>query len=1007
MSLDDKRGKGLSFTPMGIEDNNMRNGRGLSDQWADSVVVRPRTTERHITVHKKLVLGFAISILTLIIVTAIAVLLSVSFEDCTVAESSSRAGNGTSTKPNQSRDGNFNHKDEDTQPWRHLRLPTSLRPRHYDLKLSVYMDNFTFSGEVNIEFECVNSTKFIVLHTDRLEVEKVVVYSDNKKPGVMRIHRQFHYPSNQVYVIALHREMKPLRTYKVNITFEAQIENELLGFFRSSYVLHGERRYLAVTQFSPTHARKAFPCFDEPIYKATFRISLKHEASYLSLSNMPVENSVTDDDGWVTNYFSRTPRMSTYYLAWAVCNFTYREALTDSGVLIRLYARPNAIMSGSGDYALQITKRLLQFYEDYFKVKYSLPKLDLLAVPKHPYAAMENWGLSVFVEQKILLDPEISSFSYQMELTMVVVHEICHQWFGDLVTPVWWEDVWLKEGFAHFFEYVGTDFLFPKWNMEKQRFLTDVLHEVMLLDGLASSHPISQEVFEATDIDRVFDWIAYKKGAALIRMLANVMGQAVFQRGLNDYLMTHMYGNAARDDLWNKLSEAMQREGKDINIKEVMDRWTLQMGYPVVTISKNESLDHAVTITQEHFVYDMDAKIRDPELFNRSFQWHIPLTLAVGNSTHISPEAIIWVSNKTETHKVGQMDEETWLLGNINQMGYFRVNYDLHNWRLLIGQLMNNHAIISIGNRAGLIDDVFNLARAGFLPQNVPLQIISYLPQEKEFLPWHAASRALYQLDKLLDRTEDYSLFSDYVLKQVAPKYHKLGWPTTSPDGSFMQAAYQAEELQREVIMLACSFGNKNCHRQAVSLISDWISSNKNRIPPNVRDIVYCTGVSLMDEDVWEFIWMKFHSSTAISEKKVLLEALTCSDNSFLLTRLLNLSLSSDLVPDQDVIDVIINVGRNPHGRHLAWRCFREKWDILNARYGEALFMISKLISGVTEFLNTEAELSELKDFIHTSSGGGAVAAFARAVEIVEANVKWHRLYERQFYQWLRKSPNG
>ncbi|XP_029604134.1 thyrotropin-releasing hormone-degrading ectoenzyme isoform X1 [Salmo trutta] len=1006
MSLEDKLGnKGLSFTPMGIEDNNMRNGRGLSDQWADSMVVRPRTTERSITVHKKLVLGFAISILTLIVVTAIAVLLSVRFEEC-AGESSSRGGNGSNAKFNGSRDGNGNHKDEEAQPWRHLRLPTSLRPRHYDLRLSVNMDNFTFSGEVNIEFECVNSTKFIVLHMDRLEVEKVAVYSDNKKPGVMRIHRQFHYPGNQVYVIALHRELKPMRTYKVNITFDAEIESELLGFFRSSYMLQGERRYMAVTQFSPTHARKAFPCFDEPIYKATFRVSLRHDASYLSLSNMPVEASISDDDGWVTNHFSRTPRMSTYYLAWAVCNFTYREVTTESGVVIRLYARPNAIQSGAGDYALHITKRLLQFYEDYFKVKYSLPKLDLLAVPKHPYAAMENWGLSVFVEQKILLDPEVSSFSYQMELTMVVVHEICHQWFGDLVTPVWWEDVWLKEGFAHFFEYVGTDFLFPKWNMEKQRFLTDVLHEVMMLDGLASSHPISQEVYDATDIDRVFDWIAYKKGAALIRMLANVMGQQVFQRGLNDYLMTHMYSNAGRDDLWNKLTEAMQKEGKDINIKEVMDCWTLQMGYPVVTISKNYSLDHSVTITQEHFVYDRDAKIRDPDLFNRSLQWQIPLTLAVGNSTYKSSEVILWISNKTETHKVGRMDEDMWLLGNINQTGYFRVNYDLHNWRLLIGQLMTNPEIISVGNRAGLIDDVFNLARAGYLPQNVPLQIICYLPQEREFLPWHAASRSLYQLDKLLDRTEDYSLFSDYVLKQVASKYHKIGWPLALTEGSIIQASYQTEELQREVIMLACSFGNKHCHRQAVSLISDWISSNKNRIPPNVRDIVYCTGVSLMDEDVWEFIWMKFHSTTAISEKKVLLEALTCSDNGFLLNRLLNLSLSSDLVPDQDVIDVIIHVGRNPHGRHLAWRYFREKWDILNSRYGEALFMNSKLISGVTEFLNTETELNELKEFIQIS-GGGAGPALARAVEIVEANVRWHSLYERQIFQWLRKSPNG
>ncbi|KAI7791924.1 putative thyrotropin-releasing hormone-degrading ectoenzyme, partial [Triplophysa rosa] len=366
-----------TFVPMGFEDMNMRNGRALSDQWADSVVVRPRTTEQHITVHKRLVLGFAISILTLIIVTVIAITLSVSFERCAAESSGTLAGNGSSNKSSQSRDRSISHRESEDgqQPWRHLRLPATLRPRHYDLRLSVYMDNFTFSGEVNIEFECVNSTKFIVLHTDRLEVNKVQVYSDSKKTGVMRIHRRFYHQPNQVYVIALHREMKPLRIYKINITFEAQIENELLGFFRSSYMLYGERRYLAVTQFSPTQARKAFPCFDEPIYKATFRVSLRHESSYQSLSNMPVEASTSDEDAWVTNHFSRTPRMSTYYLAWAVCNFTYREAVTDNGVVIRLYARPDAIQSGSGDYALHITKRLLQFYQDYFQVKYSLPKL--------------------------------------------------------------------------------------------------------------------------------------------------------------------------------------------------------------------------------------------------------------------------------------------------------------------------------------------------------------------------------------------------------------------------------------------------------------------------------------------------------------------------------------------------------------------------------------------------------------------------------------------------------
>uniref|UniRef100_A0A665UCD9 ERAP1-like C-terminal domain-containing protein n=1 Tax=Echeneis naucrates TaxID=173247 RepID=A0A665UCD9_ECHNA len=360
-----------------------------------------------------------------------------------------------------------------------------------------------------------------------------------------------------------------------------------------------------------------------------------------------------------------------------------------------------------------------------------------------------------------------------------------------------------------------------------------------------------------------------------------------------------------------------------------MDRWTLQMGYPVITISKNQSEQlptHYITVSQEHFLYGQEVRR------NNSLQWQVPLTVAVGNASAVCLESLIWINNKTEFHGIGQMGDNTWLLGNINQTGYFRVNYDLQNWKLLIQQLHTKPQVISVGNRAGLIDDAFNLARAGYLPQGVPLQLIGYLPEETSFLPWHAASRALYQLDKLLDRTEEYRLFSDYVLKQVASRYHQMGWPTNGahPEGNVLQASYQTEELQRELIMLACSFGNKQCHRQAVAYISDWISSNKNRIPPNIRDIVYCTGVSLMDEDVWEFIWMKFHSSNAVSEKKILLEALTCSDNTFLLNRLLNLSLTSDLVPEQDVIDVIIHVGRNPQGRNLAWRYFREKWDVLN-----------------------------------------------------------------------------
>ncbi|XP_053833634.1 thyrotropin-releasing hormone-degrading ectoenzyme [Vidua macroura] len=1032
MALEEKREKRPPVTPMMIEEEAaLRNGsRGLPPgPWAETAGPRPRTTERHIAVHKRLVLGFAVSILALLAVTMIAVLLSVRFEDCgAAADGPPRAGgngslSGAARQPpgagqppgrpeEEVRGGEAAEEEEEEEeewqrrrelpPWARPRLPRHLRPLHYNLMLSAFMENFTFSGEVNVQLEVRNASRYIVLHAHRMHIEAVRVAED-KLAGGVRVARTFFYPQTQVFVVVLNRSLEVQRSYNLKIIYNALIENELLGFFRSSYVIHGERRFLGVTQFSPTHARKAFPCFDEPIYKATFKISIRHQATYLSLSNMPVETSVFEEDGWVTDHFSQTPLMSTYYLAWAVCNFTYRETVTKSGVVVRLYARPDAIRRGSGDYALNITRRLIEFYEDYFKVPYSLPKLDLLAVPKHPYAAMENWGLSVFVEQRILLDPSTSSILYLLDVTMVIVHELCHQWFGDLVTPVWWEDVWLKEGFAHYFEFVGTDYLYPGWNMEKQRFLTDVLHEVMLLDGLASSHPVSQEVQQASDIDRVFDWIAYKKGAALIRMLASFMGHSVFQMGLQDYLTIHKYGNAARNDLWNTLSKALKRVGKSVNIQEVMDQWTLQMGYPVITILGNETTDNIIVISQERFVYDSDTKPKDPVRGDNSYLWQIPLTIAVGNTSHISSEAIIWVSNKSEHHRIPALEEASWLLGNINQTGYFRVNYDIRNWRLLINQLTRNHEVISVSNRAGLIDDAFNLARAGYLPQNIPLEIMRYLSEEKDFLPWHAASRALYPLDKLLDRTENYNIFNEYILRQVASMYLKLGWPTNNLNKSLVQASYQHEELRREVIMLACSFGNKHCHQQAATLISDWISSNRNRIPLNVRDIVYCTGVSLMDEDVWEFIWMKFHSTTAVSEKKILLEALTCSDDRNLLNRLLNLSLNSEVVLDQDAIDVIIHVARNPHGRDLAWKFFREKWKILNARYGEALFMNSKLVSGVTEFLNTEGELRELKNFIKSYEGGAAVS-FSRAVETVEANVRWQRLYKEELFQWLRKS---
>ncbi|XP_072915754.1 thyrotropin-releasing hormone-degrading ectoenzyme-like isoform X2 [Hemitrygon akajei] len=952
--IDDKRDKGMSFTQMVIEENSTRNGRGLSDQWADSMVVRPRTTERHITVHKRLVLGFAISILGLIIVTIIAVLLSVKFEKCGV-ESINRIVNTTmysGGKLNHSREGRGKATD---LPWAQVRLPSSLRPSHYDLNLTVSMDNLTFSGAVLIHIDCVNSTKHIVLHADKLSVKGAEVTLANSSVP-LGIRKYFMYPKTQVLVISLTQPLKAREHYTVKINYDDNI-GELIGFFRSPFVTSGEMRYLVVTQFSPIYARKVFPCFDEPAYKATFRITIKHQDAYLALSNMPVDAIIPEGDGWVTEQFAETPRMSTYYLGWAICNCTFKETVTDHGIPVRLYARPDAIEQGSGDYALNITKKMLKFYEQYFNINYSLPKLDLLAVPKFPYSAMENWGLNIFVEEMILLDPEVSSISALWDITMVVVHEICHQWFGNLVTPIWWEDVWLKEGFARYFEHVGTDYLNPEFNM----------------------------------------------GAALIRMLVNFMGENAFQKGLQEFLKAHLYGNAGRDDLWNTLKETMQNMGENINIKEIMDSWTIQMGYPVVTIIRDEKSVDLLTVKQELFIYNIKRKSMHLNSKNSSYIWKIPLTVGVGNLTHISTEAMIWIHNETEQHRISMLGESSWLLGNLNQTGYFRVNYDLRNWRLLIEQLMTKPEVISVGNRAGLINDAFNLARAGYLPQSIPLEIMKYLSNEKEFLPWEAASDALIYLDRLVDLNKDYNIFRQYIAQQVAPMYNLLGWPEDAANSSDFDTSYQTEALRQKVLVLACTFGIDHCHKKAILLLSEWMETDENRIPQSVREIVYCTGISLMDDNMWEFIWSKYESSNAILEQKFLLKSLACSKNSELLSRLLNLTLSSQLTSHKSVSEVIIQVSTYPAGRDLAWKYFQENWSNLYSRFGEALFISNLIIRSVTKFWKTEIKLNELYAFVKNLRKEEYVS-FTESIAIVEANVWWHEQLEDELFQWLRKS---
>ncbi|KAJ8311696.1 hypothetical protein KUTeg_011051, partial [Tegillarca granosa] len=381
------------------------------------------------------------------------------------------------------------------------------------------------------------------------------------------------------------------------IKFEAKLVKKLSGFYLSSYTSQtGEVRYLGTTQMEPTGAREAFPCFDEPAMKAEFSLTIVREKKYITLFNTRLKSSARYDKGvdLMVDSFESSVKMSTYLVAFIVApNYSYLNSTTKGNV--RVYA-PDELIDRA-KFALQAAVTVLDYYDKLYAIKYPLPKQDLIAIPDFSAGAMENWGLITYRMTSILYDPVSSSSSDQQWVATVVAHELAHQWFGDLVTLKWWNDLWLNEGFASFMEYLGTDqvakAIGKKWQMNDQ-FIKSDLQRAMFFDSLKSSHPIEVQVKNPDEINDLFDDISYSKGSSIIRMLRDVMGVERFNSGITAYLKKYKYGNTVTKDLWNSLSQ-----GTSIDVALIMDTWTKQMGYPVINVKRS---GNTITLTQERYL---------------------------------------------------------------------------------------------------------------------------------------------------------------------------------------------------------------------------------------------------------------------------------------------------------------------------------------------------------------------------------------------------------------------
>ncbi|KAG7242610.1 hypothetical protein INR49_020323 [Caranx melampygus] len=882
------------------------------------------------------------------------------------------------------------------EPWDHYRLPDSLVPISYNLTLWPRLKQnedglYIFTGNSTVFFRCVKETDLIIIHSNQLNLTsldghhaKLTSLSEDTAPAVQK---SWLVVKTQYLVLQLQRTLEVGTTYKLYTEFQGELADDLEGFYRSEFIEDGVKKVVATSQMQATYARKTFPCFDEPAMKAVFHVIIIHDPGTVALSNGR-ETDTTDAniDGIPVRVttFEPTKRMSTYLLAFIVSDFVNIQAKQKNSLLIRIWARKKAINDNQGEYALSVTGPILQFYEHYYNATYPLSKSDQIALPDFNAGAMENWGLVTYRETALLYDPTESSTANKERVTTVISHELAHMWFGNLVTLRWWNDLWLNEGFASYVEYLGADYAEPTWNIKDQIILYD-LHKVFAVDALASSHPLSrreEEVNEPAQISEMFNTISYSKGAAVLRMLSEFLTEPVFARGLSSYLNKFAFSNTVYTDLWDHLQRAVENTPAihiPHTVHDIMNRWTLQMGFPVVTINTRTG-----RITQKHFLLDPDSVVERPSQFN--YTWFVPIK---------------WM--KTDTNSLMRVSGQDWLLANTNVSGYFRVNYDLDNWNQLLSLLNTNHQTLSIINRAQIIDDAFNLARAKIISTSLALKTTKYLSKERDYIPWESALRNLNYYTLMFDRTEVYGALQAYLKKQIQPLFEYF--KTITANWTTVPTGHTDQYNEINAIGIACHVDVGGCRDLIKSWFKQWMENpSHNPIHSNLKSTVYCNAIAFGGAEEWDFAWNMFKNATLASEAARLRAAMACTKIPWLLNRYLEYTLDPTKIRKQDATSTIQYIASNVVGMPLAWNFVRARWSYIFQQYGEGSFSFSYLINGITRRFSTEFELKELKNFKEDNlqvGFGSATLALEQAIEKTTANIKWVAENKANVLKWF------
>lgn len=866
------------------------------------------------------------------------------------------------------------------------RLPTEVAPSEYWVDIWPDFQACEFDGYVKIALTVAHSTHTITMHSFELSfyIENCLLSRGKEDSDALELSSlAFDLEMQRVTLIAA-EELKVGEKYFLSIRYKGVLNDKLAGFYRSTYLdkASGEKKTMAVTQFEATDARRALPCWDEPSLKASFSVRLYAPNSHVkAISNMPLAQepvclfstsannnqskssssnvfSFPGDNIEANKQLTRVPRaeeqiilytfqqspiMSTYLLAWIIGEFDFVEAYTSQGdgVNVRVYTPVGG--KQQGQFALELSVRCLEFFSSWFGIAYPLPKLDMCAIPDFAAGAMENWGLLTYRHTKILVGPETSA-SQKQGAARTICHEIAHQWFGNLVTMHWWDDLWLNEGFARFMEFLAVDYLFPEWQIWDS-FVNEVFSAAQRLDALESSHAIHISCWSPEEIAQIFDVISYAKGASVLRMLFFYLGEENFQKGLRLYLSRHAYKNARSSDLWQALEEGQDGEKKQV--ARIMDGWIHMTGYPLLTVSEASDSPLSLILVQSRFL-SSGAKKAQPT------PWIVPLTLT--SRPHVNSLL------ETEVGKLNLPSGSDSAAGlplklNNQQSGFYRVQY---SEKMLENIFANIHSL-SASDQLGLQNDLFALSQSGHISTS---QWLSRLPfffpaanadsgdavaadattkgKKMNYFVLSSICANLRSVCKLNCEQNYYPKLQAFVVSLFAPIFEEIRWKNT-PTGSdpHIFAMTRAEVIS--VLALAdYSPVVSECRRLFMQG-----GEGEGAIQPDLKPVVYATAVRLGENKEYERALALYEQTNLAAEKQRCLDALGLSASSH------NRSLkwAVEQVRAGDAPSLFASIASTPAGRKAAWSFLKANWSTLTTRFNSTLLpnIVGSIISGFSD----------------------------------------------------------